>query len=467
MTLWEFAVLLFQFFILSYMGFVNFTYTLLGYFGIEATLHMNRVLSRRTLKNLLETNYTIPVSILVPAYNEELSIVASVRSFLDLQHTQFEVIVVSDGSKDATVQQLIEAYDLIALPVEFYQVSIPTQAVKRFFRSKMYPNLTVIEKENGGKADALNAALNQSRYPLVCAVDADSILDGEALLRTILFFIEDETVVAVGGTIRPLNGTEVKQGQVRNLYMPSGWIERFQILEYGRAFYSGRMGWLGLDTLLIISGAFGVFKRDALLAIHGYATDTITEDMELVLRLHRHYLEAGTPYRIRFTPDPLCWTEVPSSMQVLRRQRNRWHRGLIETLWKHRRMTLNPRYGRLGMIVIPYFWLVEAFSPIIEVLGYAFLPISYLLGWLWPEFALWFLLFSVLYGVFLSAMTVGLELLLIRRYTRMRDRLLLLSCCLLEFFGYRQIVSVERFMATFQIAKKRGQWGVMQRKGIS
>jgi len=228
----------------------------------------------------------------------------------------------------------------------------------------------VVDKENGGKADALNAGLNLARYPLFAAVDADSMLDAEAILRATRLFVEDETLVAVGGTIRPLNGAVVRDGRVTELAMPKRWLERFQVLEYARAFFTGRAGWSHFKSLLIISGAFGLFRRTAVLEAGGFLVGTVSEDMELVVRLHKHFLRKGQPYNIRFTPDPICWTEVPTDLKTLRRQRNRWHRGLCETLWKHRDMLFNPRYGRLGMVAVPYFWFFEALSPLVEVSGY-------------------------------------------------------------------------------------------------
>src|SRR5262249_16333288 len=232
----------------------------------------------------------------------------------------------------------------------------------------------VVEKEQGGRADALNAALNMSRHPLVAAVDADSLLDAEAILRASRLFLEDEQVVAVGGTIRPLNGAVIVDAPASSLRMPCSWIEPFQVLEYARAFFTGRAGWSALGGLLIISGAFGLFRRDPLVDVGGFSTETVCEDFELTMRLHQRYARAHKPYKILFSPDPISWTEVPNSMKVLRSQRNRWHRGLWETLWRYRGMTFNPRYGAVGMVALPYFWIFEALAPVIEALGYVVLP---------------------------------------------------------------------------------------------
>jgi cellulose synthase/poly-beta-1,6-N-acetylglucosamine synthase-like glycosyltransferase len=457
-------LLVYQQFVLAYFAVLNLLYALFGYLGLRSVIVYSRELPQVALKDLLERDFYKPVSILVPALNEEVGIVPSVRSLLSLHYPEFEVVVANDGSSDRTLPMMIEAFALVEVP-QIYRRQLDTLTVRRVFRSLRHPNLTVIDKENGGRADALNAAVNLARYPLVCQVDADSLLDAEALLRASRLFIEDETVMAVGGTVRPMNGAVVREGQVMEMRLPRKWIERFQVLEYVRAFFTGRAGWSRFGALLIISGAFGVFRREAVLEAGGYATDTVTEDMELVMRLHQRYRQAGTPYRIIFSPDPICWTEVPSDLRTLRRQRNRWHRGLMETLWRYRRMTLNPRYGVVGMVGMPYFWLFEALSPVIEVTGYLLLPIMFVLGIAEPSFVALFVVLALLYGILLSEMAVGIETMLLSRYPRVRDRLMLFAAAFLEFLGYHQILAVERLVSMFQIRRKRGIWGQMRRIG--
>lgn len=456
---------LYQVVILWYFAFLNFFYALFAFFGLGMVARYARELSELSLKDLLEREAYLPVSILVPTYNEERTIAHSVRSFLSLHYPEFEVIVVADGPKDQTLEVLKEAFRLVE--VEWvYRRALPTKPVRAVYRSLVYPNLIVVEKENGGKADALNAGLNLARYPLFCAVDADSLLDAQALLRASRLFLEDPRVLAVGGTIRPLNGAAVREGVVEALHLPRGFLEKMQIIEYARAFFMGRAGWSALGALLIISGAFGLFRREEVLRVGGYRTDTVGEDMELVVRLHRRAREEGQEYRIVYTPDPICYTEVPADWATLRRQRNRWHRGLWEVLWSHRGMFFNPRYGRLGLVAMPYFVLFEALAPVVEVLGYALFPIFYLLGFFNAQFAFLFFLLAVAYGVLLSQLAVGMETLLLKRYPRLRDRLILLLLAILEGLGYRQILAWERFLATFQVWRKRGVWGEMRRKGL-
>ncbi|WP_347240189.1 glycosyltransferase [Thermus sp.] len=455
----------YQIFVLYYFTLLNLIYGVSALFGLRRVARYARELSELSLKDLLEREAYLPVSILVPTYNEEKTIADSVRSFLALQYPQFEVIVVADGPKDRTLEVLKEAFRLVQVEWVFRR-ALPTKPVRGVYRSLTHPNLLVVDKENGGKADALNAGLNLARYPLFCAVDADSLLDPEALLRASRLFLEGERVLAVGGTIRPLNGARVREGIVEELRLPSGFLERMQILEYARAFFMGRAGWSAMDALLIISGAFGLFRRAEVLRVGGYRTDTVGEDMELVVRLHRRAREEGRDYRILYTPDPICYTEVPSDWTTLRRQRNRWHRGLWEVLLAHWPMLFNPRYGRLGLLAMPYFLLFEALGPVVEVLGYLLLPVFYLLGMLNLDFALLFLLLALGYGVLLSQLAVGMELLLLRRYPRLWDRVVLLFLGVLEVLGYRQVLALERFLATFQVWRKRGQWGEMRRKGL-
>jgi cellulose synthase/poly-beta-1,6-N-acetylglucosamine synthase-like glycosyltransferase len=456
----------YQFVVITYFAVLNLLYATFGFIGLRTVIVYSRELSELALKDLLEREVYKPVSVLVPAYNEERSIVASVRSMVSLQYPRFEVIVVSDGSTDRTIERLVEAFALVEEP-RVWAKRLPTQPVHRVFRSLRYPNLVVADKENGGKADALNAALDLARYPLIAAVDSDSVLDAQAILRASRLFVEDESLIAVGGTIRPLNGAVLEGGRPVELRMPHRWIERVQIVEYARAFFLGRAGWNWFGALLIISGAFGLFRRDAVVRIGGYSTETVGEDMDLVMRLYREHVRQGIAHRIVFSPDPICWTEVPSDMRSLRRQRGRWHRGLWTNLWSNREMLFNPRYGRLGMLAVPYFWIFEGMGPIIEVTGFATFALAAILGALEPSIAWLFLSLAVLHGLLLSQVAVGVESMLLQRYPRSSDRLILLAAGLLEFLGFHQILTLERFRASFQVGRKRGTWGEMRRVGIT
>lgn len=459
------ALELIQVVLLAYFVVLNLLYSALSFVALRTVVVHARELSNLALRDLLEREVYRPVSILVPAHDEERTIVASVRSFLALQYPRFEVIVVSDGSTDATMERLIEAFALVEDP-RVWSAKLPTTRVRRVLRSLRHPELVVVDKDNGGKSDALNAAINLARYPLVAPVDADSVLDAEAILRASRVFVEDETVLAVGGTVRPLNGATFRGGRPVSMRVPKGWLERLQIVEYARAFFLGRTGWTRLGTVLIISGAFGLFRRDAVVRVGGFSTGTVGEDMELVLRLHREYRRAGLPYRIVIAPDPICWTEVPSDLGTLLRQRSRWHRGLWQNLWRHRGMLLNPRYGRIGMLGLPYFWLFEALAPVVEVVGLLTFGVCLALGVVDVGIVWLFLAMAVLHGMLLSQTAVGVEAMLLQRYPRVSDRLRLLAAAFLEFLGFHQLLAVDRFVATLRVLRGGGGWGRVRRVGI-
>jgi cellulose synthase/poly-beta-1,6-N-acetylglucosamine synthase-like glycosyltransferase len=463
--MWRTLLTGYQYVLLVYFSSLNVLYALFSSIGLRAIVVVfAREFSQGSLRDMLERDVYKPVSILVPAHNEEVSIVGNVQSLLNLQFPEFEIIVVSDGSEDETIERLIGAFALAEQPWASRK-ELPTAQVQRTLRSLTHPNLIVVEKDRGGKADALNAALNLARYPLFAAVDADSMLDGEAILRASRLFVEDETLIAVGGTIRPLNASVVEDGRITEARIPKKWLERFQILEYARAFFTGRAGWSHFRSLLIISGAFGLFRRTAVLEAGGFLVGTVAEDMELVVRLHKHFRRERKPYNIRFTPDPICWSEVPSDLGTLRRQRNRWHRGLWETLWIHKDMLFNPRYGRLGMVAVPYFWIFEALAPVVEISGYVLVVAGVFGGFLSPRFAILFVILAVLYGMLSSQLAAGIETFLSNRYPRLRDRAILFAAAFLEFCGYRQFLALERTVATVQVPFKKGQWGKMHRTG--
>jgi cellulose synthase/poly-beta-1,6-N-acetylglucosamine synthase-like glycosyltransferase len=416
------------------------------------------------LSELFTSNYAPPVSVIVPAYNEEATIAESVRSFLALRYPLHEVIVVDDGSTDGTLEVLVREFELhesdqpIRKQLETAEIfAIHTSPSER---------LIVVEKANGGKADALNAGICVARYPFVCCIDADIILEEDALLRVARPMIESSEVAAVGGIVRVANGCEVDSGRVVEVRTPKQAIPAFQIVEYLRAFLAARTGWSVLNCLLIISGAFGMFRRQDLIASGGYARDTVGEDMELVTRMHRTLAEAGRKYKITFVPDPVAWTEVPATLRVLRRQRDRWHRGLIDTLLRHRKMLLNPRCGPVGLLAMPYYFLFELVGPVVELLGYVAFVVGLLLGVLNLEFAVAFFLAAVCLGALLSISAVFLEELRLRRYPRWSDLLKLTAYGILENFGYRQLNTVWRVLAIVSFLRKNTDWGTMERKGF-
>jgi cellulose synthase/poly-beta-1,6-N-acetylglucosamine synthase-like glycosyltransferase len=456
----------FNAFVLVYFIALNSIY--LGLFLIS--LFEVRKFVRRTFfsdyRQIMQSDMTWPISVLIPAHDEEKTIVETVRSMLMVNYGEFEIIVVNDGSNDRTLASLIAAYELRRTDRP-YRRAIPTAHVRAVYGSLAYPNLTVIDKDKGGKSDALNAGINLSRYPLFCSIDADSIIEDNALLRVVKPFMEKPTeTVAAGGIVRIVNGCEVKDGRVTRIALPDRALPIFQVVEYLRAFLTGRVGWSNLQSLLIISGAFGIYKKQEVIEIGGYTHDTDTEDLELVVRLHEHMRRKKQPYRVVFVPDPVCWTESPESLSVLARQRNRWHRGLLQTIWLHKRMLFNPRYGTVGLFAFPYFAVFELMGPFIETFGYLAVILSYLLGILDVQFFLLFLAVSILYGVFLSIAAILLEEISFRRYPGWIDLTKLVTYSVLENFGYRQLLSAMKVKAFWDAVRRRRAWGQMQRRGF-
>jgi cellulose synthase/poly-beta-1,6-N-acetylglucosamine synthase-like glycosyltransferase len=414
----------------------------------------------------MQSDMTWPISILVPARDEEKTIAETVRSLLMVNYGEFEVIVINDGSDDGTLARLVEVFELRRIDRP-YKRSLPTREVRGVYGSLLYSNLRVIDKVKGGKPDALNAGINLSRFPLFCSIDADSIIEENALLRVVKPFMErPQETVAVGGIVRIANGCEVREGKVVRIELPDRPLAIFQVIEYLRAFLTGRVGWSVLQSLLIISGAFGVYRKQDVIDVGGYSLATDTEDLELVVRLHEHMRRNRRRYRVVFVPDPVCWTEIPNSVRVLARQRNRWHRGLVQTLLAHRGMMLNPRYGTIGMFAFPYFFFFEMLGPFVETLGYLVVILSFLLGILDLQFLLLFVAAAGLYGIFLSVSAVLLEEMSFRRYPGWIDLTKLLVFAVLENLGYRQMLALFKVRAFWDVIRPRRTWGRMNRRGF-
>jgi cellulose synthase/poly-beta-1,6-N-acetylglucosamine synthase-like glycosyltransferase len=453
--------------ILTYFLLINTFYFLFNVLSLAGILRYRRMITFVRFGEIFRMPIVRPISVIVPAFNEEAGIIESVRSLLSLRYPVFEVIVVNDGSSDGTLGRLVEAFDLRPSKAVFRK-SIQTLPIRAIYRSPVQPKLVVVDKINGKKADALNAGLNISRYPLFCAVDADSILEKDALLKVVRPFLEDpERTIGAGGIIRLSNGCVVKEGQVVQVGIPRHWIARFQILEYLRAFLGGRMGMSMMKSTLIISGAFGIFRKDLAMACGGYRAASITEDMDLVIRMQKHLHEKKKPYRIQFIPDPICWTQAPEDLRVLARQRGRWHRGLIQTLVRFRRMLFNPRYGIAGMFAMPFYAVFEMGGPFIEVLGYGVFAGHVILGRVNVPFAVTFFFVAIFYGTFVSLLAILLEELSSHRYPRPRDILILTAAGVVENIFYRQYLSVIRAWSLIDYLRGKNEWGAMQKRGFA
>jgi cellulose synthase/poly-beta-1,6-N-acetylglucosamine synthase-like glycosyltransferase len=456
----------FEYTIIIYVAVISAIYFLLMTAGYFALRHSLNQFKSNELNALLKSSMLPAVSVLAPAYNESATIRDSVRAMLKLHYPNHEVIVINDGSKDDTLEILIEEFHLYKSsrkPVD----AILTKPVKAIYESRDPIRLIVVDKENGGKADSLNAGLNAARTPLVAAVDSDSLLESDALLLAVKPFLEDpERTLACGGIIRVVNGCDVEQGRVTRIAAPSSMLARFQAIEYLRAFLGGRVAFSFINAMLIISGAFGLFRRDAVMAVGGFVTETVGEDMELVVRLHKTWREMHKDYRIVFVPEPVCWTEVPENIRTLYRQRNRWQRGTVESLWLHRKMMFNPRFGVVGMFAFPYFLFFEMLGPLVEVTGYFVTVIGFLLGLISLKVALLFFIVSVVFGILLSVSALLLEELTMRRYPSVKDLLKLLLAAVVENLGFRQLMTLWRAQGLIDGLRKKQGWGAMERKGF-
>ena len=450
---------------LLYFVFLNTAYAVLLLLSIPELWKHWRLAADEHLQRLLATEALPPLSLLVPAHNEEVTVSSSLLSFLTLEYPHLEVVVVNDGSTDDTMAVLLREFDLYEVPPAF-TISVPTQPVRAYYRSRRHSRLLVLDKETGGKADALNAAMNAARHPFVVAVDADTVIEPDALLRLARPFLLEPNVAAVGGTIRVANSCTVEFGRVTEARVDSRWLPGCQVVEYLRAFLFGRMGLNVLGGNLIISGAFGLFRKEYLRAIGGYRTGNVTEDMDLVVRLHRYLRENNIRAQLPFVPDPVAWTEVPTSIRVLGRQRERWHRGLVATLWEHRIMLFNPRYGRIGMIAMPFYVFGEMLAPAAEFFGWIALALGLAVGAVDRDFAVLFLLVAVGYGMLLSLWAIVLEELSFRRYSRRRDFFKLLGFAIIEGIGYRQLTVLFRLRGYWGFFRGVETWGRMTREGI-
>jgi cellulose synthase/poly-beta-1,6-N-acetylglucosamine synthase-like glycosyltransferase len=451
-----------QFVFLYYFLVINTVYLLLNILSIPV---VTRYMEERSLDNLphVQTGFEPPISIIVPAYNEEKTIAASIRSLLQLEYGEYEVVVVNDGSKDETLQVLIREFNLIAFE-EAYRVRLKTEPIRTIYYSVMHPNLRIIDKENGGKSDSLNAGINIAHFPLFCSIDADSILQRDSLRRIVRPFLEDQTTIACGGVIRVANGCDVRGGFLVKAGLPTNILALFQIVEYLRAFLFGRLGWTPLNAVLIISGAFGVFRKETVVEVGGYRTDTVGEDMELVVRLHRVMREKKRKYRISFVPDPICWTEAPEDLKTLAMQRMRWQRGLCESLILNRSLLFNPKAGTIGWLAFPFMFLFEMFGPVIEVLGYVIMLLSVCFGLISFQAYAAFMSIAIGFGVLLSVSSLLLEELSFHIYPRLGHVVAMGAAAVLENFGYRQINSIWRLMGLFgYLRKSKAKWGKMSR----
>lgn len=453
-------------FVVFYYFFINTIYLIVLFLSI---LQINRMRKHRytfDLDQAFKFRLLPPVSIILPAYNEEKTIVESVTSLLFIKYPNYELLVVNDGSKDNTLQVLIDSFNLIKTDY-VYRCSIDTEEVRGIYISKEYRSLVVIDKGNGGKADALNAGINISRYPYFCAIDADSILGEDALARLIIPFVHDPLrTTAVGGIVKAANGAHIEKGRLLRERLPKNPLVIFQTIEYARSFLMGRMGLSVINSLLIISGALGLFRKEDVLKVAGYKTGSLGEDMLLVVSLHKQKLRERKPYRICFLHDSVCWTEIPSDLKTLKKQRVRWQMGLLESITENRDMFLNPRYGVVGLFSIPFYFFSEIIPPFLEFIGYVVIGLGLYMKALTPTNILYFFLVSWVYSTVHSFVGLAMEHFVVGTTLKFHHFLFKLLVSLFENLFYRQINLIYRITGVFKFFTKKREWGEMERSGF-
>ncbi len=411
------------------------------------------------------------MSVLVAAYNEERTIVECVRSVLAQRYPQLELIVVDDGSTDETFAVLEQAFDLVPTQRAVPMLIETEGQVLSIHAPREGGALLVVRKENAGRcADALNAGLNVARMPLICTLDADSVLEPDALLHVARPLVENPgRILAAGGVVRPSNGMRIHRGNVERVVLPKGWLVRMQIVEYLRSFMLGRVGWTALDSLLIISGAFGAYRREDVLAVGGLTQNSLGQDADLVASLHMMARQRGQRrYRMMMVPQAVCWSEAPQKRKDLRRQRIRWAHGLVQVLWRHRRAMANPRYGRFGMVVLPYHLLIEAIGPIIELLGLPVVALAWYFGVLNAPYAIAIFVLAVGFGLLVSMSAVLADEWTKERYSRWRDVPALFVAAFMETTVLRLMLASWRTQGLFDaMFRRKTGWASVPRTGYT
>lgn len=454
-------------FSLTYILFYIFL-SILSYFAILKHLRYQKCISEDILTR---SNHLVGVSIVAPAFNEGVSIVHNVKSLLSLTYPKYEIIIINDGSTDDTLTKLITEFELVKIDF-YYQEKIVTKPVRGHYKSTnpIYSKLLVVDKENGkSKADGSNAGINSAKYPLFLCTDVDCILKTDTILKLAKPFMENETrVIATGAGIRISNSCEVEDGFLHKVHFPKDWYPRFQELEYVRSFLFGRMAWSQINGLLLVSGGLGMFDREIAIKVGGYWHKSLGEDMELITRMRKYMHENKQKFLIKYIPESLCWTEVPETREILIRQRTRWARGLVQTLFLHRKMLLNPKYGKTAFLILPYFFLFEFLVPVVEFLGIIALIIGFINHSVNIEHLVTVGLFVYIFYLLITLISILIDDLLYKNYANYKELTVLIFMAIIEPFVYHPLnvyASLKGYWFFFR--KTEQKWGVMIRKGFA
>jgi biofilm PGA synthesis N-glycosyltransferase PgaC len=420
---------------------------------------------------LLSSEYAPSLSLIAPAYNEGKTIEENIQSLLSLNYSNYEVLIINDGSKDNSMEIMIAAYHLEKVEDFQFTKHLQTKAVKGVYRSKnpAFKKLLVVDKMNGGKSDALNVGINISSYPYIVCIDVDCIIEKDALLKMAKPFMENTRgrVIATGGVIRIANSCKVSNGKLVEVNVPDPILPRIQVIEYLRAFLLGRMAWAKLDGLLLISGAFGMFDKEVAIQAGGYDHSTVGEDMELVMRMRRYMIDMEQRYTVLFIPDPLCWTEAPDNFTIFKKQRSRWTRGTMESLWTHRIMCFNPKYKVLGMLSFPYWLAFEYLAPLVEFFGLIVTFLFFVFGFISLKFFCLLLLFGYSFAVMVSSLALLTEEYTFHQYPKIKDYFKLLIVALIEPFYFHPVVVFCALKGNWEKIKGVKSWGEMTRGGFT
>ncbi|MDP5094000.1 MAG: glycosyltransferase [Polaribacter sp.] len=466
----EFFVRIYEYFIFFYATSLILSYMVLAIFSFIAINNYKSYNTDIDDEELLSSNLAPGISVIAPAYNEEKTIIVNVKSLLTLNYPIFEVIIVNDGSKDKTLELLIQEFDLIEAPFAYVE-KIKTKPYKRTFKSQnpKYEILTVIDKANGGtKADAFNAGLNASVFPYYLNTDVDCILARNTLTKMIKPILNSKVrVIAVGATLRMSNNCEIEEGIITRVRPPKALIPRFQELEYIRSYLLGKMGWELINSVPNVSGGLGMFDKEIAIKAGGYGADSHAEDMDMMTRMAAHMMNNRLDYKIGYIPLSCCWTEGPPNIQILGRQRTRWASGLFQMFTDHRKILFNPNYKRLGLITFPYIFIFEFLAPIIEAFGILFTIFLFLYGYINWSFAPLILLYSYTFAIMISCVVIIWDQMTFKYYNTTREVLSLFLTAFIEPILYHPMIMFFSLKGYYSfITSRELAWGTMTRQGF-